>query len=367
MRLNPDALIDGAVARHTNDWSGHDRSSTSGGSEIGACARKQVYEKCGQQRDANFRQDYGALERGHMVERWTVEQLQAELKAGRDAGTHDIELLFSGLDQQTLVRGAQSITPDGLFFSPSGMIEVEDPDTKAIFKVREVYLELKSKDPRPFDRLVKAEFGHTQQTMQGMDLMTEVTKYSPSFGVIMYVNASFVSQRKSFWVKRSEANVRALRERARKIHYEYSLTNLPQPEGVMYGGHDCEYCPFREACDKHELGRVPDKGVKSETPPNLDAQLKDLVERRALARELEQMAEQDRKQMEQEIAQVLLGAKVGNYRGPDFTVSVWTQAPPPQLDYEAMQADGIDPKKYTKKGEPGIRIGVRFNNKSAMA
>lgn len=345
-------LCAAGVAQQKKTWSGHDRDATIGASEIGSCARMQVLRKQGHPHDADFVEDYGALERGNAIEAWFIERMQAELERGYEAGEHSIELLWAtDSGQTTLVRGAQSVTPDGIFASHKAEIQLDNGQT-----VKCLLNEVKSIDPRPYERLVKPKFNHVQQVIQGMDLVRELTEFKPDWAVITYINASFLSQQKSFFIPFSQSKADGLRRRAEMINY---AKEIPEPEGHMYETGDCDYCPFKKACELMRFGDMPKAergGVSQADADTVVAAARRLTSAKSALVE----AEENKITAERELVDLMSKLRTSKLQHGDVSVSVWTQAAPPSIDVKAMRDAGIDVDAYLKPHTPGPRVSVRM-------
>lgn len=332
-----------AVVSGSNTWSGHDRGTTIGASEIGACARRVFYEKHGQEQDPDFTQDWGAAERGHAIEDWYVDRLRRGLPEG-------VKLLYAGDEQKTLARGAQSATPDGIILDTrEGQEDV-------------IYLEIKSIDPRVYDVMTQAKQQHELQSIQGMDLVRDLLKFKVTRAIIVYINASFVSQRRYFEVPFDEKVAAALRNRAEDMLFgKHSETNLPRAEGKMEGGKECGYCPFYRSCTAHDVGKLPTEvRPLQDIPADVVERAKDLVvQQRALAQQLGQI-EGAKKATEAEIVELLVKSDTKSIKAPWGSITTYGQSGPPQFDIEKMEADGIDLDKYRKPGTRGTRLTVSW-------
>lgn len=356
--VNVSSLIDIGVFSHHNvrDWSGHNRADTVGASEISQCARKTVYLKHNQPIDPSYVQDYGALERGHNVEAWVVEQL------GRSLDGSPINLLFAGDKQETLVIGAQSATPDGLLWAPEPCIAVPlrfDEMGRVIEDaiVDQLYIEVKSIDPRAFDGLKAPKVEHVSQAIQGMSIMRRIGTYMPSYAVILYVNASFYSERKLYYVAFDEEYAARLTRRASEIMYERSLTNLPRQEGLFINeGTECQYCPFKKECTKAAVSMIPKD--KKAAPPGVAEKLAPLIEQYAQANDGKQFAEHETKRIGDDVKAILEQAGTKSVRTPVGSVSYFAMKTPTRVSQEKMLAAGIDPTPFLEGGELYPRLTI---------
>lgn len=331
-------------------WGGHDRSMTTGASEVGQCQRKVVYDKHGVDPDPSFRQDLGAAERGNVLEDWVVENLQHSL-------SDDIELLWATDEgQNTLVDKTfhQSATPDGLFTSKTPFtIEV---DGKPV-STNCVYNEIKSIDPRPYDHLREPKFVHTLQCQQGMDLVRRLTEYKPTHAIITYVNASFLSQIKTFIITFDQEIADGLRQRSHDVFTKYSPDNLPMAEGKILGGDECQYCAWRRRCNGDLVGALP-KEEKSNYEIAVEQKLHELaVERADLVAEGKHM-QQAVRDIEQQITEVLREAETKKVKADWGSVTTYSQKSPPRYDKEKFEKAGLDYRDFQIDGDYSPRLSI---------
>lgn len=342
------------VAQNSKTWSGHDRVTTIGASEAGACARMVWYGKNGMPHDEGFDPDWGAAERGHAIEGWLVERLIAGLPTlPQFAGWKPA---FVGDDQKTLTRGAQSATPDGVLLPPDFVPDTEDNC---------VYLEIKSADPRIFEPMQRYKMQHFYQTQQGMDLMRSTTIYRPRRSILIYVNASFVTQHKPFDIAFNEKVAANLQRRAGDIMFgKYTEANPPPHEGRLEGGKECDYCPFKRRCTAFQAAKIPGSEKKAESLVDKAELLSELAERAEAMLHYKaqaEAAEASQRAAQAEIFNIMekLGTKKA---GGDWgSVSVYKQRANGGLDKAKLAADGIDLDKYKTEGDyfPNMRITIK--------
>lgn len=328
-----------------NNWSGHDRGTTVGASEIGGCARRVFWDKQGVEHDPDFEQDWGAAERGKAIEDWFV----ARLERGLLAQGSQWKALFVGANQKTLVRGSQSATPDGVLTCTG----LSDPGT-------DVYLEIKSVDPRVYETMRGPKDQHRLQTQQGMDLVRSLTPHQPQRAVLVYINASFVSQRRFYDIAFDADIAAALRKRADDLMFgTYSLTAPPPAEGKMEGGKECEYCPFYRKCTAHDVGCLPtDVRPLVDLDPVLVEEAHKLCRLQRDLKSRESELESTRKQTEAEIVDLLKKLDTKKIAAGWGSVSAYPQAGPPSFDYKKMETDGIDIEPYRRPPTVSPRINV---------
>lgn len=358
--LNLTDLVSENISR-TSDaktWGGHDRSQTVGASEVGGCLRKLVYSKHGVEQDEDFVQDLGAAERGNIIETWFEDLVQKGLPS-------DVELIWSGSDQQTLVHGKQSATPDGLLVSRDPLQQFEyQLDTQTIH-TNCLYFEIKSIDPRPFDNLSEPKDQHRLQCHQGMHLtyITTGGKYAPKYAVIAYVNASFVNQIKFFLIERDADLALSLERRANSVWDTYGPDNLPMPEGKIEGGKDCQWCAWRQRCQGHEVATIP-TSEKSNYAIAVEERIHDLAVKRKELHAQTKSDASDLKLIDNEIMEVLREAGTRKVSGDWGSVTAFSAKSPPRYDKTIFEEKGLDPKDFQTSGDYSPRINITIKNVS---
>ena len=355
MHINFDTILQEGMT-HASDhktWGGHDRSKTVGASEVGQCLRKTVYAKHGVEQDANFSQSFGAAVRGDVIEQWLEKLLSTYLPKG-------VSLIWSGAEQKTLVHGYTSATPDGLFVA-------EKPFTFSLkgksYTTNCLYNEIKSIDPRPFDNLDKPRHNHVLQVHQGMHLtyVGSKGKYAPKFGILFYVNASFLDQVKMFVVERDAEIALSLEARANSVFNLYSADNLPTPEGKVEGGKECMYCPWKNRCTKREVDLIP-----TNTHSNFQAGVLDRLEELAVTRKRNYAEMKDLEKLvkdtDQEIFSTMRDADSRKVEGDWGSVTVFSAKSPPRYNKELFEKKGLDPKDFQVEGEYSPRLNISLKS-----
>lgn len=364
--LDMPTLVRGQITadQKAKTWGGHNRDLTIGASEVGQCARKVFYQKRGVTPDPEFEQDWGAAERGNAIEFWQVGKLTAALQAQAPW----IDLIWARDDgspngQQTLVRGSQSATPDGLFVSQDPakpiFLPVYHDDGSVTYEAAGscVYFECKSIDPRAYEHLRKAKSAHNLQGVQGMDLVRSLSQHRPDKAVIVYVNASFATQQKQWNIAFDQKIADGLKSRCDDLMFgSYSMDKPPTAEAKFEGGGECDYCPFKRTCIAHECGRVP-TDIRP-VAPEVEAKLRKLAVARLAAKEAEDTAINARKALDQEVLDLLAQHDTKKVAGAWGYTSAFTKSSPPTLDRAAMTADGIDLTKYEKPGTRYVQVNV---------
>jgi hypothetical protein len=230
----------------------HDRSKTIGASEIGQCARKVWFEK--KKGKSAYRADYhpplGAAFRGDILEdHYTTKVIAAAV--AKQLGP-PAELIWAGQENQMTIKADAwklSATPDGLIINaPRNALAnygVEDILGDCLLT------EVKSFDPRILEAtLPKPE--HIDQLNTQLGLLRKDGSYLPAFGILVYVNASFVDDIRIFPVQFDKFAFDNQVRRALAIMNAEKAEAL-RPEGLVAGGKECAYCPFSHIC----LGFVP--------------------------------------------------------------------------------------------------------------
>jgi hypothetical protein len=174
--------------------------------------------------EGNYVHGWGFAERGHAIEAWYASKV-LEIPG--------FEFHFTGDAQRSFYDGYQSGTPDGLMVT----------DTQQYW-----VLDYKSIDPRTStNNLPKKE--HMSQVIQNIDLVEACLDIDVSGGLLVYINASDISEMHEFIVDRNspmvgETMVR-LEERARRI-IEAETPDELEPEGLYNG--QCKNCSFGSLC-----------------------------------------------------------------------------------------------------------------------
>jgi hypothetical protein len=233
-----------------------DRFSTIGGSDIGQCLRKIFCSKneggpYEVPRNPGHADSWGATLRGVLIENHFAVPALRKAYGNR--------LRYAGAEQRTLESGFLSATPDGLL--------VDMPDdalahlgTASIGGDNSLALEVKSNDPRI--SLAEPKPAHAYQTQIQLGLFHEVTPHRPEYGLVIYIDASFLDTIREFPIKRDPKIFAAAKARALKIMGAKRMEDL-LPEGWIAGGQECESCPWAHACG-HERGRM---AMTAMTPP----------------------------------------------------------------------------------------------------
>jgi len=279
-----------------------DRTLTVGASEIGLCARKVKYIKTKTPPDVTHPGSYGASERGNILE--------SALWAPALQAKYGDNLLFAGDSQETFVDGPLSATPDGLLIN-------QKPDVLRYLGVKDIksnciMLECKTVDPRVI--LHKPRHTNVMQVNAGLGLIRLATKWKPNFGLLTYVNASFVDEITEFVVPYNNDDYQLAKNRAAKILAMEGPEDF-RPEGYIKGGEECEHCPFAERCEKQRHNMPAARLKPPAVDPQFAAEMTDMVRQAIVFKNLRDDATADYKQMQDSIKKRLTDKKITQVPG----------------------------------------------------
>jgi hypothetical protein len=339
------SMLHAYAAGLTKDWS-HDRLSTVGASEIGQCLRKTAFAKSEAPGDSDYVDRFGARLRGELIESaYVVPGLRASLPKG-------VELLYAGDEQQTLVDGYLSATPDGLL---TGVAR----DCLAHLGITDIgsdclALEIKSIDPRVDLKIEKPE--HSFQTQCQMGLFRHAGQHRPEYALICYIDASFLDDVREFAVKFDERIYQAAHARAFRVMDTLGPLDLP-PEGKLSGGKECQYCPWSSHCAAITVAGIPkdDKPLGDNAVAALKA-LRDEERQRAAAKD---DAEAKHLTSRHDIEEFLRANGVRGYKAADWAVSWFSVKGRETVDIKAAEAAGIDLSAFKSTGSPSARLNVK--------
>lgn len=288
-------MLKGHIKPAEKSWM-YDRTDTIGASEIMRCAR---YLWAVKNEVEGEPQGWGFMERGNIIEAWAVDRL---LAAG-------VPIEKAGDDQETLLDGFLSGTPDGF--------------------VGDCVVEFKSRDPRARR---EPKRNHIIQTQINIELAGKAR------GMLVYINASDLSDIEEIPVERDPDVIPMAKERARTVYRAQSMDELPR-EGWIAADGECDLCPFRSQCVKDAPEGV---GV----PDEVESELAALRDEAKQAADDEKRAKSKVRAAKERISEIL--RKHGARRAPGFArITVSRRS---SLDQKAMIADGIDLIKYQISG-----------------
>lgn len=346
-------LFDEHIASNQKTWK-QDRRLTVGASECFGCIRKNWFTKrgaeLGYKPDEDYEENWGAMERGNIIENhFIVPGVEEGLRR------RGLELIMAGDGQDTILDGIHSATLDGLIIDPKGGNLPRD--FLAYYGVEDIgeqdslVLEMKSFDPRL--TLTHEKGVHRGQTQMQMGLIRDKTDYKPEYAVLIYINASWLSDIRIFVIDYDDAVYRIGRERNDKV-FGVDDPGMFAPEGKMDGL--CDYCNWRGACQKVTEDRVPaarkalgKKEVDAQDQEFIDS-LTPLVVERNTANETLKAAKSRVEELNEAIRQSLIAEGTSRAVGDNWKVTYTAQAGRRTLSKALMEADGIDPEKYTQEG-----------------
>lgn len=346
-------LFDEHIASNQKTWK-QDRRLTVGASECFGCIRKTWFTKRGHEfdiaPDETYEENWGAMERGNIIENhFIVPGVEEGLRR------RGLELIMAGDGQDTILDDIHSATLDGLIIDPTGAPLPRDLlayyDIPDIGVQDSVVLEMKSFDPRLTLNHEKAV--HRGQTQMQMGLIREKTDYKPEMAVLMYINASWLSDMRIFVIPYEDEVYRIGRERNDKV-FGLDDAGMFAAEGKMDGL--CAYCNFQGACQKITEARVPTarkaltkKEVAAQDTEFVDSLTPLVLQRNAVNDDLKQ-AKTKLEGLNEEIRQALISEGTSRAVGDNWKVTYTAQAGRKTLSKHLMEADGIDPEKYMQEG-----------------
>lgn len=344
-------------------WS-HNRNESVGASEAFGCMRKSWFGKLGEKhgfiKDPTYKESWGAVRRGDVIENYQV------VPAVRSGLTRrGLDLIMEGEDQKTIVHGLSSATLDGLIIDPTGAQLPKD--FLAYYGVDEIdedsiVLEMKSFDPRI--NIVEEKAIHAGQTQMQMGLIRETTKYKPKYALIVYVNASWLDDIRVFLVPFDESIYQIGRQRAEKVFATTDPAML-MAEGKLDGM--CAYCPFASSCTAVSVGRVP-AGRKALTAKEVNVQDQELIQKLdvlvhdlALKKGEKKRIEREVEEGNEAVRQLLIATSNSRAVGADWKASYTTVAGRKTLSKAKMEEAGLDPDDFMEQGTGYEKLTVTID------
>jgi hypothetical protein len=301
-----------------------------------ACIRKAFFKKFGYEPDDEYVADWGAAKRGDIIENYfAVPAVKAILPEGA-------QLLFAGDVQETLKKGRLSATPDGLAvgLARDALKELGIDDLLG----DELVIEFKSFDPRA--NITSAKPIHVGQVQVQLGLLHELSNHRPEYGVIIYMNASFLTDIRVFVVKRDPEIYAAAVARSKQVFRNDDPKDLPA-EGKLSG--DCSLCEFTQECAIAQ-GEATPRAKKKITNQEVIDRLDVLTKRRTEFANAEKDAKKEKALAEAEIKEILRTNDTKSVSEDAFSISLSWSNGKKSLDTLALVADGIDLEKYQKEG-----------------
>lgn len=329
----------------------YDRNASVGASEAFDCARKVFFKKWGYEPDDNHEQDWGAAKRGDIIENhFAVPATQAILTEGA-------ELLYAGDDQDTLKSGRLTATPDGLIVGLERdalkQLGIDDIESDC------VVIEYKSFDPRATINEEKSI--HAGQTQVQMGLFHEKTEFRPEYAVIVYFNASWLSDIRPFVVKRDPKVYAAAQARSKAVFVKDAQPIDFMAEGKLSGA--CSLCEFTEEC-AIATGEATPKTKKKIEDAAVIEKLAILATRQKDRAEVAKEAEKDRKAIDEEIKSLLREHDTKGHTDDLVSISLSWCSGKKSLDTTLLAAEleelGVDIKEFEKEGNGYERLTVKL-------
>lgn len=340
-------LFDELIANNQKTWP-QDRRLTVGASEAFSCIRKTWFTKRGHmfgiEKDTDYEENWGAMERGNIIENHHV--VPAVVEGLKRRG---MELIMCGEGQDTIFQGVTSATLDGLVINaPKDLLVaygLDDIESDCIV------LEMKSFDPRI--SITGPKPVHEGQTQMQMGLVREETEYQPEYAIVMYVNASWLDDIRCYVVKFDEVAFNAGRDRNNKV-FETDDPAAFGMEGKLDGS--CTYCQYKGACGAVTAARVP-ASRKPLTKKEVDNQpdflvntLDPLVRKVEILRKNKKAAEKALEEGNEEVRQILIGSNQSRAVGQGWKANYSAIAGRKTLSKAMLEEAGLDPEDFMARG-----------------
>jgi hypothetical protein len=320
----------------------HDRSKTVGASEIFGCLRQIFFKKRGEElgyeQDPNYEFQWGAARRGDLIEEHHVVPAMKYLP-------DPIEPWIMGSDQVTLIKGKNSATPDGLLVNCARdalkLYGVDDIESTRIT------LEIKSIDPRV--NLKEEKQIHRGQTITQLGMIREETENEedkPVYGVILYIDASFLNDIDVFIVKYDPNVWKAAQVRAKSIWKSNDPRDFA-PEGKLDGA--CDNCMFKRECMTVILGQIPED-TKDNATDEVVEEMEKLISHYKKIKQEKEDAEKEFDATKQKVKDMLVDKKRRRVKGEWWSTSYTSVKGRKSLNKKAMKDDGIDLSLYEEEG-----------------
>jgi hypothetical protein len=186
-----------------------------------------------------------------------------------------------------------------------------------------------------------------------MGLVREKTEYNPAYAVLVYINASWLSDIRIFIIKYDDAVYRIGRERNDKV-FGMDDPGMFASEGKLDGL--CDYCNWRGACQKVTEARVP-AARKALTKKEVDDQDKEFIDNltplvleRKSVNEVLKTTKLQLEGLNEEIRQALIAEGKSRVVGDNWKVTYTAQAGRRTLSKALIEAEVIDPEKFMQEG-----------------
>ena len=227
-------------------------------------------------------------------------------------------------------------------------------------KSNAILVEMKSIDPRA--TLDEAKSIHVGQVQQQLGLIRDNTKWKPYFGIIIYVDASFLDSIKVFVVEYDPAQWRVAKQRADMMMNADDASEL-RPEGKIAGG--CDFCKWQEACAIATVGSMPaNEGKNDELLPDDKDRFLDLISREreinAKMKELKEEQAEIKEDIKDEF--IRLDRRYVNIEedGRTFKASWSTRKGSKRFVQKLAEEAGIDLEPFKVQGEATEQFKVEI-------
>lgn len=329
----------------------HDRGKVMGSSEVFGCLRKSYFSKNDYPQDEDYSAPGGAARRGDILEnQWIAPAVGNWLPKGA-------ELLFAGEEQETLIDGYLSATPDGLIVG----LERNALQKYGVDDILSdcVITEFKTFDSRA--NINGPKDIHYGQVQSQFEMFHKATDYRPEYAVIIYVNASFIDDVRPYIIKRDPNAGTVAQDRAKKVFEAKGPEELPA-EGKF--NDYCKFCPFTEQCSLVTLGTVPTKKL-SHLSPDSTNKLEALLEKERGLKAKKDEYEKAHKVAAEEVKQFLRDEGTRWANTGTYSVSYSTQAGRKTLDKDLLMVElGIeDLEPFMKEGQGFEKLTIKVNDK----
>jgi CRISPR/Cas system-associated exonuclease Cas4 (RecB family) len=353
--INLTTIFHNHVASERRKWA-HDRTTTVGASEVFGCMRKTWFEKKGQEQgyepDPDYIESWGATERGNIIENhFLVPAFRNQLPPG-------LKVSFEGDEQQTIVQGKSSATPDSVVsgFPPGKPLVVETDEKRIVIPKPAANVVFEFKSIHPGVKLVGAKEVHIGQAIVQMGLLRDVMGVDVKDAIILYVNASHLDDIDFYHVEFDEKRYQHAKKRAAEV-FEVKDPNDIRPEGKLTG--DCKWCPWKMACGEAIVHGIPDdKGMIGHNSQHF-SEFEKAVENYKHWKEVADEADREKKYAQEAVKDLLLDSGLNSAKSDHWSISWSKVSGRKTLDKKAMVADGIDVSKYEKEGAPYDRLMIK--------
>lgn len=333
------------------EWK-YDRNASLGASEAFGCIRKAHFKKFGYEPDDGHEQDWGAAKRGDIIENYFA------VPAVRSVLPEGAELIYAGDEQETLRKGRLSATPDGLAINlprdALSQMGIDDLLSDCLV------IEFKSFDPRA--SIKEAKPIHVGQTQVQMGLIHALTDYRPEYAVVVYFNASWLSDIRVFVVRRDPKVFAAAVARGKQVFACEDPKDL-MAEGKISG--ECSLCEFTEECAVAQGEATPREKRKIEDQEVVD-RLAYLASRQKELAASSKEFDHEKKLVEEEIKELLRTHDTKGAGDDRFSISLSWCAGKQSLDTTMLAADlqekGMDIADYQREGNGYERLTVKLKD-----